>query len=281
MPEFRSALQTRLQKSKDELPQGLMREVLETYKPNLLTRRRRLIEDFVRDLMLNNDHIHVVEQQMREAIKCGLQGKEDASVRCFPTFVQELPKGSEKGKFLSLDLGGTNFRVIFMELTKDKEFMMDSKIFAIPHSVMIGPGVELFDHIANCLANFVLDRKIQDEILPLGFTFSFPLKQEGLNKATLVKWTKGFNCAGVEGEDVVKLLQEALERRGDVKIEVCAILNDTTGCLMSCACRDNRCRIGLILGTGTNACYLEDIKNIETLKQEDFPGQEHMVINTE
>ena len=82
-----------------------MREVLETYKPNLLTRRRRLIEDFVRDLMLNNDHIHVVEQQMRwgrhlgqqikllvfllrEAIKCGLQGKEDASVRCFPTFVQ-------------------------------------------------------------------------------------------------------------------------------------------------------------------------------------------------
>merc|ERR1711936_761661 len=203
------------------------------------------------------------------------------SVRCFPTYVKELPNGKERGKFLSLDLGGTNFRVIFMELTKDKEFMMDSKIFAIPHSVMIGPGVELFDHIANCLANFVLDRKIQDEILPLGFTFSFPLKQEGLNKATLVKWTKGFNCAGVEGEDVVKLLQEALERRGDVKIEVCAILNDTTGCLMSCAWKDNRCRIGLILGTGTNACYLEDVKNIETLNKGDFTEQEHMVVNTE
>jgi len=37
----------------------------------------------------------------------------------------------------------------------------------------------------------------------------------------------------------------------------------------------------LILGTGTNACYLEDIKNIETINKEDFPGQEHMVINTE
>ena len=34
---------------------------------------------------------------------------------------------------------------------------------------------------------------------------------------------------GVEGEDVVTLLQEALNRRGDVKIEICAILNDTTG----------------------------------------------------
>merc|ERR1711872_751960 len=38
---------------------------------------------------------------------------------------------------------------------------------------------------------------------------------------------------------------------------------------------------GLILGTGTNACYLEDIKNIETLDPAAFPGQEHMVINTE
>ncbi len=37
----RSGIQERLQKSKDQLPQGLMREVLETYKPNLLTRRRR------------------------------------------------------------------------------------------------------------------------------------------------------------------------------------------------------------------------------------------------
>merc|ERR1719250_233100 len=104
MPEFRSALQTRLQKSKDELPQGLMREVLETYKPNLLTRRRRLIEDFVRDLMLNNDHIHVLEQQMRDSINMGLKREhhEDASVKCFPTYVKELPNGKEQGKFLSL-----------------------------------------------------------------------------------------------------------------------------------------------------------------------------------
>jgi len=37
----RSALKERMAKTRDELPQGLMREVLETYKPNLLTRRRR------------------------------------------------------------------------------------------------------------------------------------------------------------------------------------------------------------------------------------------------
>ena len=40
------------------------------------------------------------------------------------------------------------FRVIFMELTKEKEFMMDSKIYAIPQTIMTGPGIQLFDHIA-------------------------------------------------------------------------------------------------------------------------------------
>jgi hexokinase len=131
------------------------------------------------------------------------------------------------------------------------------------------------------LADFVFSREIQNEILPLGFTFSFPCEQEGLAKAKLAKWTKGFSCTGVEGEDVVRLLQDAITRRGDVKIEVCAILNDTTGCLMSSAWRDDRCRIGLILGTGTNACYLEEVKDIHTINQDEFTGQQHMVVNTE
>lgn len=38
---------------------------------------------------------------------------------------------------------------------------------------------------------------------------------------------------------------------------------------MSCAYRDNKTAIGLILGTGTNACYIENIDRIETI--EDFP----------
>jgi len=48
-------------------------------------------------------------------------------------------------------------------------------------------------------ANFVIDRKIQNEVLPLGFTFSFPLQQEGLAIGRLVKWTKGFNSRGWRG----------------------------------------------------------------------------------
>ena len=51
----------------------------------------------------------------------------------------------------------------------------------------------------------------------------------GLADGKLVRWTKGFSCEGVEGENVVELLQAAIARRGVVRIEICAILNDTTG----------------------------------------------------
>ena len=37
--------------------------------------------------------------------------------------------------------------------------------------------------------------------------------------------------------------------RQDVKIKVCAVLNDTTGTLMSCAWKNHNTYIGLIIGT--------------------------------
>jgi len=63
-------------------------------------------------------------------------------------------------------------------------------------------------------------------------------------------------------------------------IEVCALLNDTTGCLMSCAWKEPKCRVGLILGTGTNACYLEDTQNVE-LWDGDTGEPHHVIVNTE
>ena len=53
--------------------------------------------------------------------------------------------------------------------------------------------------------------------------------QVGLAKGELIKWTKGFDCAGVEGKDVVAMLKAAIDRRDDVDIDVAALLNDTTG----------------------------------------------------
>lgn len=244
------------------------------------------IEERCAELIVSDEKLARIRDLLLIEINQGLGKKtnRDSTVKCFPTYVRDLPNGEECGKFLALDLGGTNFRVLLIELGPHI-FHMESKIFAVPQSIMLGPGTELFDHIAECLATFMHENKVDVEKLPLGFTFSFACSQEGLTKARLATWSKGFRCAGVEGEDVVQLLKEAIARRGDIQIDVMAVLNDTTGTLMACAWKNLECRIGLIVGTGTNACYVERLDAVETWEPspgdgvDDGPAQ--MIVNTE
>jgi len=74
---------------------------------------------------------------------------------------------------------------------------MDNEIFSISKALMEGPGEDLFDYIAECLKKFATSRKIDDQVLPLGFTFSFPCRQKGLAVGELINWTKGFKCSGL------------------------------------------------------------------------------------
>ena len=68
--------------------------------------------------------------------------------------------------------------------------------------------------------------------------------------------------AGVVGQDAVKLLNDAIERLGDLNVKVVAILNDTTGTLVKGYYDNKSTGIGLILGTGCNGAYLESAKKV-------------------
>ena len=68
-----------------------------------------------------------------------------ASVKMYPTYVRDVPDGSERGKFMALDLGGTNFRVLVIDIDGDdfENFKMENEIFAIPHAIMTGTGEQV------------------------------------------------------------------------------------------------------------------------------------------
>lgn len=66
-------------------------------------------------------------------------------VRHFPTNLWPIKNiffSAERGKFLALDLGGTNFRVLLIELSGE-HFEMKSKIFPIPQHIMLGSGEQV------------------------------------------------------------------------------------------------------------------------------------------
>lgn len=61
------------------------------------------------------------------------------------------------------------------------------------------PFFQLFDHIAECLANFLDKLQIKDKKLPLGFTFSFPCHQTKLDEVRdELCWDRLNSCCGFQ-----------------------------------------------------------------------------------
>uniref|UniRef100_A0A7N6BA61 Phosphotransferase n=1 Tax=Anabas testudineus TaxID=64144 RepID=A0A7N6BA61_ANATE len=225
--------------------------------------RLLMVEQILSEFRLNKEDLKEIKNRMQCEMNRGLRVEthEEASVKMLPTYVCSTPEGSEVGDFLALDLGGTNFRVMLVKVGEDEDCTAEM----------------LFDYIAECMSDFLDKHHIKHKKLPLGFTFSFPVRHEDLDKGILLNWTKGFKASGAEGNNVVGLLRDAIKRRGDFEMDVVAMVNDTVATMISCYYEDRSCEVGMIVGTGCNACYMEEMRTVELVEGEEG----RMCVNTE
>lgn len=70
--------------------------------------------------------------------------------------------------YLALDLGGTNFRLVLLELAHGTPIREEVKKYHIGSDLRVGSGIRLFDYIAECVSDFVIAQGLQDVELPLG-----------------------------------------------------------------------------------------------------------------
>ena len=210
-----------------------------------------IIKNLISGFVITDDKLAKLKTTFEEELEKGLKFSLDGScMQMENTYVPQLTNGQEEGKYLSLDLGGTNFRVMLIDMVKGKIVEEIVNYYTVPEETRLGPGDKLFDFLASCIGDFVHKQGLDGQPMPLGFTFSFPMKQQGMDVGILVAWTKSFNASNTVGQDAVKMLNEAIERHGNLNVKVIAILNDATGTLVKGAYDDPRTGIGLILGTG-------------------------------
>lgn len=199
-----------------------------------------------------------IAHQFKETMEAGLKG-EQTCLKMLPAYIGK-PTGQEKGIFMTLDMGGTNLRCTkfkieagnFEKLAEIKEKLINKeKNFDLTKSDTTAE--QLFGYMAQCMSGIIEP----GESMYLGNTFSFPCRQEGINEAYLIHWTKEITTSGVEGENINKLLGDAL-KAGNINIEPVAILNDTVGTLLVAMYSYQEADIGSIMGTGHNTCYLEN-----------------------
>ncbi|MCJ1379797.1 glucokinase [Xylographa soralifera] len=237
----------------------------------------------------------------------GLQ-KVGATMSQIPTYVTAVPNGTEKGLYMAVDLGGTNFRVCSIHLNGDTTFSLTQSKVAIPRELMVAKTAqELFSFLARQIQIFlkthheehyeagVRRRKTMsategykdEESFYLGFTFSFPVDQLGINSGKLIRWTKGFDIQDAVGKDVCALLQEEIDKL-HLPVKVAALVNDTVGTLMARSYTSpgkTGTLLGAIFGTGTNGAYVErldKVKKMAAMNGSDYDKSTgEMIINTE
>jgi len=233
---------------------------------------------------LTPQRMRMIVEALRDALDLGLE-KPGQVVPMLPTYVFGWPTGQETGEFLALDLGGTNLRVCLVTLMGNGKFEVTQSKYRLTEEQKQSEASALFDFCADCVktfidTNFEPDSFKPNELLPLGFTFSYPCTQERIDQATLIRWTKGFGVADVEGNDVSEMFRESL-RKKNVPVELSAVINDTTGTLIASAYVNPRTRIAVIFGTGCNAAYMERIGDIQKINQLGLDPEAQMAINCE
>ena len=86
----------------------------------------------------------------------------------------------------------------------------------MPEELKTADSEDLWYYIAGCLKQFMTSNHPDlpaGTKLSLGFTFSYPATQNYIDEGILQRWTKGFNIKGVEGQNVVPMLEKALEEQ--------------------------------------------------------------------
>ncbi|CAL9109965.1 unnamed protein product [Musa acuminata var. zebrina] len=204
-----------------------------------------------------------VVDAMAVEMHAGLASDGGSKLKMLLTFIDNLPDGTEEGTYYALDLGGTNFRVLRVQLGGKGSMILSHKVESqpIPQELMTGTSEELFNFIASILKRFVQSendgfQQLPDDRKDLGFTFSFPVKQLSISSGVLIKWTKGFSIEDAVGKDIAQCLNEAMTKIG-LNMRVAALVNDTVGTLALGHYNDEDTVAAVIIGTGTNACYLE------------------------
>lgn len=175
---------------------------------------------------------------------------------------------------MALDMGGTNIRATKYLLRGNGVLEVIKEVkHAFPPEYMSGTADQVFGFLADCVVE-----SNPEPGTKLGFTFSYPCEQTAINHSTLVEWTKGFSATGCVGHDCVALLEKALAKR-NCQVKVTATCNDTVGTLISRSYSDPYTAVGIILGTGCNAAYMENMSRVTKSSRKSATGR--VIINME
>lgn len=205
-----------------------------------------------------NDDMKNLQEAFRECVANGASNEfPNMFQRTFISDKAPLNTACEKS-ILAIDFGGTSLKLGFYDLTTGVRVEIKTQVIKIPQKDEI-QALDAFDWVASKVRSFLEDCTNNTDIIA-GLTFSYAMEQTSLCTGKILSLGKNFHFKKLEpGSDPIKLLTKSFTKE-NLNISLVALANDTVATLMSVDKKENQHRIGIVLGTGTNAAYFKQEK---------------------
>ncbi len=258
----------------------MIRHIREERGASMKLQNKDAVWGFIADHGLNPDAIQMDREtaSFLTEMERGLAGKDESSLAMLPTYINLEHAIPVNRPVVVIDAGGTNFRVGIVSFNERLEPEIRSfRKRSMPGFEREVSAGEFFEAMAEFVAPVI------GESDRIGFCFSYAAEITANRDGRLLFFSKEIKAPEVCGMEVGANLLEALGAEKAGHICNLTVLNDTVATLLAAraaaAQRDYSGFVGFILGTGTNTCYLEKIRNIGKLGSVD---REHsMLVNVE
>ena len=195
-----------------------------------------------------------------KAMSDGLAGR-PSSLAMLPTYIRMDNQVPLNEKVIVIDAGGTNLRVALVWFDENsKPVIEDLSFYKMPGTDAPVSREEFYAAIAGYL------KPLLPKSNKIGFCFSYPAEMQANRDGRVLAMSKEVVVRGLEGDMIGEGLLNTIKAMGYPEERKVVILNDTVACLLSGAFanadRMFESYIGLIVGTGTNTCYVENISAI-------------------
>ncbi len=200
--------------------------------------------------------VNTVAESILDDMNRGLR-QEKSDEDMIPTWCLPPSKKVSEKSVIVIDAGGTNFRSCLVTFDiNGVPSISDMEKTKMPGVEKELSKKEFFDCFAKNLEH------LKNKADSIGFCFSYPMQITDNGDGILLGFSKEVKAPEVVGCKVGECLKDALEEHGWKRPSKVTMLNDTVAALLAGAAAAKQGRlyssyIGLILGTGMNAAYIQ------------------------
>ncbi|PKM55669.1 MAG: hypothetical protein CVV00_03070 [Firmicutes bacterium HGW-Firmicutes-5] len=230
-------------------------------------------QDFLHKNNLKYEYIDFEMEIMRFIGQMELGLRSNDGLPMVPTYVSGQLRPRQGGKAIAVDVGGTNLSVALLECDYLTTRIID--IFKEPSMGKVAPVTfDVFiNNIASKIEPFLKHSKI------ISFSFSHEVIHTNAMDGQISFISKEISITDYEDRLLADSLKKAIKKRTDIDVNV-VLINDTVGVAGSMLQHGDAFQnyLGIVMGTGVNACYIEQCKSIKKI---DDAKTETMFINVE